>query len=74
MDHDLILIVGLGLLCLSLPSLFSALIDDRPPLAAGFGLAFGTGLALWSVLTDDRAFNPADLPDRLFTVIGRYIL
>ncbi|PLL14394.1 hypothetical protein C0V75_02865 [Tabrizicola sp. TH137] len=74
MDYDLLLIVGLGLVMLALPSLFSALIEDRPPVAAGIGLVLGSGLAGWAVLSGERGFDPRALPDVLFTVIGRYIL
>ncbi|MBD1205202.1 MAG: hypothetical protein H9533_13860 [Rhodobacteraceae bacterium] len=74
MDYDLMLIIGLALMILALPSLFSALIEDRLPFAAGVGLAIGTGLAGWAVLAGDRGLDPRALPDVLFTVIGRYIL
>ena len=68
------LIIGLALMILALPSLFSALIEDRLPFAAGVGLALGTGLAGWAVIAGDRGLDPRALPDVLFTVIGRYIL
>lgn len=74
MDYDLTLIIGLGLMMLALPSLFAALIEDRLPIAAGLGLALGTGLAGWAVLAGDQTLDPRALPDVLFTVIGRYIL
>ena len=74
MDYDLMLIVGLVLIVLALPSLLAALIEDRLPLAAGTGLALGTGLAGWAVVSGDRGLDPRALPDVLFTVIGRYLL
>lgn len=74
MDYDLMLIVGLCLMLLALPSLFSALIEDRLPFAAGIGLAIGTGLVGWAAVAGERGLDPRALPDALFTVIGRYIL
>ena len=73
-DHDLVLVTGLLLLALALPSLLAALVDERPPVVAGGLLLCGSGLSAWSLLTDDRPFHPADLPDAIFSVIGRYLL
>lgn len=72
-DHDLLLVVGLSMLGLSLPSLLAALIDDRPPFVAGFGLALGTVLAAWGVIGGDHGLNPAGLPHLFFEVLGRYL-
>lgn len=73
MDHDLLLVVGLALLCLSVISLLSALVDERPPLVAGVVMAIGIGLSVWGVLGTDRSLNPADLPHLFFAVLGRYL-
>ena len=73
MDHDLLLILGLGLCCLSIPSLLSALIDDRLPLVAGFGLVVGGALALWGLLGGSMDLHPANLPHLFFEVLGRYL-
>jgi len=72
-DHDLILIIGLLMLGLSLPSLLAALVDERPPIVAGLGLALGTGLSAWGAIGGTRGFNPADLPYLFFEVLGRYL-
>lgn len=72
-DHELLLVIGLGLVCLSLPSLFAALIDDRPPFVAGFGLLLGAGLAGWGLVTATATVHPGDLPGILFSVLGRYL-
>jgi hypothetical protein len=73
MDYDLLLFVGLGMLVLSIPSLMSALIDDRPPLVAGFGMVLGIGLAAWGLIGGDQGLNPAALPRLFFEVLGRYL-
>lgn len=73
MDYDLLLILGLVLLALSIPSLLSALIDDRPPVVAGIGMTLGIGLAVWGALGGDQGLNPANLPRLLFEVLGRYL-
>ena len=73
MDYDLLFFVGLGMLILSIPSLMSALIDDRPPLVAGFGMLLGIGLAAWGLISGDQGLNPAALPRLFFEVLGRYL-
>ena len=72
-DHDLLFIIGLCMLGLSLPSLLSALVDDRPPLVAGFGLSLGAVMAGWGLIGGDRGFDPANLPHLFFEVLGRYL-
>jgi hypothetical protein len=73
MDHDLLLILGLVMLVLSIPSLMAALIDDRPPFVAGFGILLGIGMAGWAVIAGDRSINPAALPHLFYEVLGRYL-
>ena len=73
MDYDLLLILGLVMLAVSIPSLLSALIDDRPPLVAGFGLLLGIGMAAWGMVGGNHGLNPAALPHLFFEVLGRYL-
>lgn len=73
MDHDLLFFLGLGLMALALPSLLAALIDDRPPFAAGLGLCLGGGMAAWAVLAGGFDLDPATLPYLFFEVLGRYL-
>jgi len=72
-DHDLLLILGLAMLGISLPSLLSALVDERPPYVAGFGITLGTVLAAWGLIGGTRGFNPTNLPHIFFEVLGRYL-
>jgi len=73
MDHDLLLVLGLAMLLLSIPSLIAALIDDRLPLVAGAGLLFGVTLAAWGLLGRAAPLNPSTLPHLFFEVLGRYL-
>jgi len=73
-DHDLFLVIGLALVGLSVISLLSALVDERPPVVAGLTLALGTGLAAWGAIGTAQSLHPADLPHLFFTVLGRYVL
>jgi hypothetical protein len=73
MDYDLLLILGLVMLAVSIPSLLSALIDDRPPLVAGFGLLLGIGMAAWGMISGNHGLNPAALTQLFFEVLGRYL-
>ena len=72
-DHDLLLMIGLAMLGLSLPSLLSAMVDERPPIVAAFGLVLGAGMAGWGLIGGDRGFDPANLPHLFFEVLGRYL-
>ena len=73
MDYDLILVSGLAITGLSIISLFKALVDERPPIAAANGMTTGIGMAAFALVAGGRSLNPADLPDIIFTVIGRYL-
>jgi hypothetical protein len=73
MDYDLILVVGLVITGLAIISLFKALVDERPPIAAGIGLITGIGMAALALAYGGHGLNPTNLPDIIFTVIGRYI-
>ena len=72
-DHDLLLVVGLLLLCLALVSLLAAHVENRPPVVAGIVLSVGTGLAAWGVIGTARDLSPVDLPHLFFDVLGRYL-
>ena len=73
-DHDLVLVVGLALVCLSVISLLSALVDERPPVVGVLAMATGVGLAAWGAIGTRHSLNPADLPNLIYTVLGRYLL
>ena len=47
--------------------------DERPPIAAGIGLITGIGMAALALAYGGHGLNPANLPDIIFTVIGRYL-
>lgn len=72
-DHDLLLVVGLLLLCLSLISLLAANVENRPPVIAAIVLSVGTGLAAWGVTGTERSLSPGNLPHLFFDVLGRYL-
>lgn len=73
MDYDLILTVGLLFLCLAVLSFLAARADDRSPVVSGGMALTGLCLSAWGMLGIDHAIGPADLPDVVFTVLGRYV-
>jgi hypothetical protein len=73
MDPDLILVVGIVLTILCLPSLLSAFAESRPPrTAAILGLA-GAIMIVVAVQNYAPGYRISDIPDVFMRVIGRYI-
>lgn len=73
MDYDLLLVVGLVLAILTIPSMLSAWIEDRPPRTAAI-LVFTAMLMVITALTQSpRPFTFERLPHVFIEVIGRYL-
>ncbi|MFN3972007.1 MAG: hypothetical protein ACK4L4_11635 [Gemmobacter sp.] len=73
MDTDLMLVVGVVVAVLTLPSLFSAFIDGRAP-RAGAILALIAGVLI-AVAVSERpgGYAIADIPDAFYRVFARYL-
>ena len=73
MDPDLMLVVGLVLAVLTIPSMLSAYAESRPPRAAAI-VALIAGVLIAVALTSKAdGYRIAEIPDVFFRVIGRYL-
>ena len=73
MDTDLILVIGIVLCTLSIPTLLSAYVESRVP-RSGAVLVFIGGVMVVVALTQNAGgYAFADVPDVFFNVIGRYL-
>lgn len=73
-DPDLALIVGLGLVLLSLLSIVAAWIDSRPPIWGGGICVIGLMLVALALMVHPHGYGFGQLPEVFFTVLGRYVL
>ena len=73
MDTDLVLVIGIVLCVLSIPSLLSAYVEGRAP-RSGSVLVFIGGVMVVVALTQHaRGYAFEDIPQVFFSVIGRYL-
>ncbi|MHC9235394.1 hypothetical protein ACX9MO_07075 [Pseudooceanicola sp. 502str34] len=72
-DTDLVVVTGVILLMLSIPSLVAAYADRRPPRAAVFVLLIGAALLGWAFATAPAGYGLAEIPDAFIRVTGRIL-
>ena len=70
MDADLMFVTGVVLLALSIPSIFSAISDSRPPRAAAIILLIGGTLVVIALSRKPGGIALGEIPDIFFRVIG----
>ena len=73
MDSDLMFVIGAVLVALSIPSMFSALADSRPPRAAAIILLIGGTLVVFALSQKPGGVALAQIPDIFFRVIARVV-
>ncbi|MBV7394340.1 hypothetical protein [Mameliella sediminis] len=73
MEPDVMLVTGMGLLVLSLPSIVSAWADNRAPRVGALVLLAGGGLVVWAFREKPGGYRPADIPDVIYSVIGQML-
>jgi hypothetical protein len=73
MDYDLLLVVGLVLMALTIPSMMSAWIDNRSPRTATILLFAAAGLVVTALSQSPRPYTIEGIPHVFIEVIGRYI-
>jgi hypothetical protein len=73
LDPDLLMVVGVTVGVLTVPSLFSAFMDGRAP-RAGAVMALIAGVLI-AVAVSERpgGYAIAEIPDAFFRVFGRYL-
>ncbi|MEH7829576.1 hypothetical protein [Gemmobacter denitrificans] len=72
MNSDLYLVIGITLVILAIPSMFSAFVDGRAPRAAAIILLIGGGLMVTGFSMKPGGYEVQDIPNAFFRVIGRF--
>jgi len=73
MDSDLIMVAGLLLLILSIPSAIAAFADGRRPLVAIAVILTGAGVFAFGWQAHPEEMTPAELPHVIFRVVARIL-
>ena len=73
MDYDLLLVVGLVLIILTIPSVMSAWIDDRAPRTAAILLFAAIVMVITALSQNPRPYTIERIPHVFIEVIGRYL-
>ena len=73
MDTDLVLVIGIVLCALAIPSLLSAYTEGRAPRAGAVLVLIGGVLIVVALSQHPRGYSFAEIPDLFFRVIGRYL-
>jgi hypothetical protein len=70
MESDVLLVVGLVMAALALPSALSAFNDSRPPRAAAGAILLGGGLILLAFMLKPGGYTAAQIPGVFSRVIS----
>ena len=72
MDTDLMLVVGMVLCVLSIPSLLGAYSEGRAPRVGAILVLIGGVLLVTALTKNPRGYTFAEIPDVVVKVISRY--
>jgi hypothetical protein len=73
MDTDLMLVLGLVISVLAIPSLLAAFSESRAPRAGAIMVLIGGVLVVVALTQKPSGYTFADIPEVVFSVIGRFI-
>lgn len=73
MDTDLVLVIGVLLAALAIPSLLSAFSESRAPRAGAIMILIGGVLIAVALSQTTRDYTFAEMPDLFLRVIGRFV-
>lgn len=73
MDTDLVLVVGILLAALAIPSLLSAFSESRPPRAGAIMVLIGGILIVVALTQSPTGYNFGEIPDVFLRVIGGFV-
>tara|TARA_R110002096_G_scaffold47539_17_gene126758 strand:+ start:7771 stop:7995 length:225 start_codon:yes stop_codon:yes gene_type:complete len=73
MDTDLVLVVGIIIGVLAIPSMLSTISDSRPPRAAAVLVLIAGVLIVVAVQKRPNGYSINEIPQAFITVIGRYL-
>jgi hypothetical protein len=73
MDTDLMLVLGLVISVLAIPSLLAAFSESRAPRAGAIMVLIGGVLVVVALTQKPSGYTFAEVPEVVFSVIGRFI-
>jgi hypothetical protein len=73
MDTDLMLVRGLVISVLAIPSLLAAFSESRAPRAGAIMVLIGGVLVVVALTQKPSGYTFAEVPEVVFSVIGRFI-
>jgi hypothetical protein len=73
MDNDLILVIGIVIGALAIPSLIGAFSESRPPRAAAILFLIAGTLIVVALTRNPIGYSVSGIPDVFVRVIGRYL-
>ena len=73
MDNDFILVLGMLIAILGVPSLISAFSSSRPPRMALILFVIGGGMISWAITQQPGSYTFDNLPDVVTGVIAKII-
>jgi hypothetical protein len=73
MDYDLILVIGIIVGVLAVPSLLGAFSENRAPRAASILFLISGTLIVVALTQSPQRYGFGDIPDLFVRVIGRYL-
>jgi len=73
MDTDLALVIGCILALLSVPSILSAMIDQRAPRASALTVLIAGGLILYALRENPGGYSWAELPNVFVSVAADFL-
>ncbi len=73
MEPDMMLVVGMGLVVLSLPSILAAWADSRAPRLGALLFLAGGGLVIWALREKEGGYTWSQIPDVFYGVVGQIL-
>lgn len=73
MDPDFVLVIGLGLLLLSIPSVLSAMSESRPPRVSLIVIVAGGGMMLYAMMNKPGGYTVQSMAEAVYRVIGAIV-
>jgi hypothetical protein len=73
MDSDLLLVMGIVIFALSIPSLLSSWVEGRTPRVGSVIVLIAGALVVTALSRQPGGYSFGELPDVFLRVIGRYL-
>ncbi|WP_299779021.1 hypothetical protein [uncultured Roseobacter sp.] len=73
MDADTAMVLGIIIGVFSIISIYSALVDRRPPRASALTVLLATGLIVYAATTSEVGYTAASLPKTFVNVFVKYL-